>query len=83
MIQSSVLPIDFFMVLKIKPGQGFRETPDSQREITFLSNTRTPKIILDLNNREKSNQYHNTESIAKLSHAYYNTPFFDYHALAA
>ena len=83
MPSASVLPVYFFMVLKIKPGQGFPETPDSQREITFLSNTRTPKIILDLNNREKSNQYHNTESIAKLLHAYYNIPSFDYHVLAA
>ena len=81
MIQSSVLPIDFFMVLKIKPGQGFRETPDSQREITFLSNTLTPKNFLILDNREKLNHNLYMESRLNLSHAYYNTPFFDYHAL--
>ena len=46
----------------------------------FLLDNSHTKIILDLNNREKLNQYHNTESIAKLSHAYYNTPFFDYRA---
>ena len=45
MIQSSVLPIDFFMVLKIKPGVGFREMPDSQREMGFPCTTRTPKIL--------------------------------------
>ena len=48
MIQSSVLPVYFFMVLKIKPGVGFREMPDSQREMGFLYTTRTPKILLKI-----------------------------------